>query len=62
MCHFYITLLNHSIMQSSINLLMTKQMLYLFNRHTFIDGRSSHCTPEFMRMNMINIAIFTHLF
>jgi len=42
MRYFYIILINHCISHSCINLLMPHQLLYLFDRHPFINGSCCH--------------------
>jgi len=59
---FYIALFHHGVMKGGVYFFMSQQPLYLFDRHSFINGGCSHGPPELMRMHMINVTLFAHLF
>ena len=50
---FYIALINHCILHRGVDLLMSQQFLYLFNRHPFIYSSCCHSSTEFMRMDSL---------
>ena len=58
---FHIALLHHSVMKGGVNLFMSQQFLHLFDRHPFVNGGCGHGPPEFMRVNVMNVTLFTHL-
>ena len=52
MSQLYIVLVHNSIMQRGVNTHMTKQALYLFNGHTFVNSHCGKGTAELMGMNL----------
>ena len=58
---FDIILIHHCVLQGSIETLMTKQMLDLFDRHTLIDGHGSEGATELVRMHLGNVQFTTKL-
>ena len=59
---FHIALFHHGVMQGSVNLFMSQQPLHLLDRPSFVNGGCGHDPPEFMRVYVMNITLFTHLF
>ena len=43
---FYIALINHCILHRGVDLLMSQQFLYLFNRHPFIYSSCCHSSTD----------------
>ena len=55
MGNFDVILVNHSILQSGIDALVTEQLLYLLDRHTLVNCRGRKRSSEFMRMHFAQV-------
>ena len=58
----YVALLHHGVMKGGVNLLISQKPLHLFDRHSFVNGGCGHSPPEFIRVHIMNITLFAHLF
>ena len=54
-----IRLIHHSVLQSGIDALMAQKLLYLLNRHSFVDCHRCKCPPKLVWMNPTYIKLFT---
>ena len=52
MCEFYIVLIYHRVVKSSIDFYMAKKPLDLLDWHTLVNRHSCKCSPKFVRMNL----------
>ena len=59
--HFDIGLVDHCILKSSIQTLMTEQVLDLLDRHTLVNGHCCQCPSELMWMYLCHVQSSTNL-
>ena len=59
--HLDIGLVDHRVLEGGVKTLMTEQMLYLLDGHTFIDGHCRQCPAKFVWMHLCHIQVFTYV-
>ena len=50
MRNLYIVLIDHCVLHGSVNLGMSKELLYLFDWHSFVDGACCQSPSELVRV------------
>ena len=58
---FYVVLIDHCIVHGRVYLNMSQEFLHLLNRHPLVDGHSSQCATELVRMHSWNIGLSANL-
>ena len=50
---FYIVLIDHRVLERGVDALVTEELLYLFDRHSLINGHRRQGSPELVRMDLV---------